>query len=913
MIIMKKNIKIFMFSVVLSALTCSGWSQTDTIPANSEELYKDKTDIAYGKQDKQTISSAISTVSGDDLVKGAVSNFGNTLFGKLPGLFVYQGSGEPGSDSPSLRIRGAYRAPLVIIDGFERDMTNIAPEEVESVSVLKDAAATAIYGMKGANGAILIITKRGRIQKGTIKVSLQSGVQTPQATMGVLGASDYMSYYNQAALNDGLPEKYSAADIAAAGSSPRYPDVDWQDLILKDYTNISKANVEFLGGSEFVRYFVNFGFLYNNGIYKPENPDFNANANVMRMNIRSNIDVSITKSTLFSLDLAGSINRNVNPSFNSSLIWTSLLVLPPNAMNAINPDGSYGGSSLLLNNPLGMLETGGRNTAMDQFLNAGFRLKQDLDAITKGLSVSMGYVLDNGAVNSDGNWRYFQVKQIAPGTGEDYEYYSYRENTQYNQWSNASSTRYASFDADIRYNMPESNGNKLDVLVRAQSDKEYQSNSDLSPYLTNNYGARIQYSKDDKYLLELVASYFGSDQYADGDKYGFFPSASAGWVFSNEDFVHENKTLTYGKLRASYGITGYNRYVNGRYPFVQFYQSGGSFPLGTNWTWFSGIEPDMLANENISWEIAKKINLGIDLELFEKVSFEADYFNTKRSDVLYIDYTHPSVSGATLPYENIGKMTETGFDFKIGYASQNDGFNWYADLMFSYYNNTIDEMGEALNTGEMEYLNQTGNSVTAIYGLESIGYFESDADIQSSPEQTFGTPRVGDLKYADQNNDHIIDSRDRVVIGDWRANIDLGVKLGFTWKNFDAEAFLQGQFNKDINLSGNAMAQPFIYGNAVNEIVAEDGFPTLTLSNMNNYQTSSYWIRKGDFIKLRNFELGYTLPETSLTRLKMEKARVFVRAVNALTLSNWDYTDPEYTSIGYPPMKSYLLGVNLNF
>jgi hypothetical protein len=301
------------------------------------------------------------------------------------------------------------------------------------------------------------------------------------------------------------------------------------------------------------------------------------------------------------------------------------------------------------------------------------------------------------------------------------------------------------------------------------------------------------------------------------------------------------------------------------------------------------------------------------LEILGNISLEADYFVNKRSDVLTIDYTHPSVSGATLPYENIGEMTDTGFDMKIGYASQNDGFNWYTDFMFSYYTNTIDEMGEALNSGELEYLNKTGNSNTALYGLESIGYFQSDADIQSSPEQTFGTPRVGDLKYADQNNDNIIDSRDRVIIGDWRSNIDLGLKLGFTWNNFDAEAFLQGQLNKDINLSGNAMAQPFVNGNAVNEIVAEDGFPTLSLSNMNNYQASSYWIRKGDFLKLRNFEVGYTLPETTLSRLKMEKVRFFVRAVNALTFSDWDYTDPEYTAIGYPPMKSYLLGVNLNF
>ena len=662
---MKNYIKIFMFSVLL-LFVFNGWSQPDTIQVNTENISKKEVHIAYGKQNQEHVSSAISTVSGEELQKGAVSNFGNTLFGKLSGLFVYQNGGEPGSDSPTIRLRGSTQAPLVIIDGFERDMTYIAPEEIESVSALKDASALALYGMKGANGAIVITTKRGRIQEGEIKVSVQSGIQSAQNTMGVLGSADYMNYYNQAATSDGLPAKYSAADISAAGSSPRFPDVNWQDLVLRDYSNISKANVGFLGGSEFVRYFVNFGFLYNNGIYKPENPDFNANTNLTRMNIRSNLDVSITKNTLFSIDLAGSIDKDVNPADNAQRIWTSLLTYPPNAMNAVNPDGSYGGTTLLLNNPMGMLEMSGRNTAVSSFLNASFRLNQKLDFIANGLSGSVGYVIDNGARNADGNWRYFVVKEIAKGTGEDYQYYSYREDTQYNQWSNASSSRYTNLDADLKYKMPEKNGNNLDVLVRFQSDRQYQENSDLFPYVTNNFGARFQYAKNNKYLLEAAASYFGSDQYATDNQYGFFPSVSAGWVFSNEDFVDNDKMISYGKLRASYGITGFNRYVNGRYPFVQFYENGGNFPLGTDWNWFYGIRPDMLANQNIKWEISKKLNVGFELELKEKFTIEADYYTNVRSDVLYIDYTHPSVSGATLPYENIGQLTDTGFDLKFG-------------------------------------------------------------------------------------------------------------------------------------------------------------------------------------------------------------------------------------------------------
>lgn len=910
---MKKYIRSYIFLIVCCAIANQGWSQSDTIPNNKEVISKGKISVAYGEQEKRNLSSSIASVSGEELVKGSISNLGNTLMGRLPGLFVKQGGGEPGNDSPTLRMRGSSHPPLIMIDGFERDMTYISAEEIESVSVLKDASALALYGMKGANGAILITTKRGVIQKGKLSVNIQSGMQTPQNTMGVLDANKYMTMYNQAALNDGLPAKYSADDIAAAGTSPLYPDVNWKDLVIKDFTNITKANVGLTGGSKFIKYFFNVGGLYNNGIYKPENPEMNANVSLMRFNIRSNIDVQITKNTVFSLDLAGSVDKNVHPADNASKLWTSILTLPPNEFNAVNPDGSYGGSYLSHNNPLGMLEYTGDNNSLSRVFNASFKLQQDLGMITEGLSMGLGYALDNGSTNGDGTWRHFLVRQVTGQVGDDYTYESFRENYPYSKWSNAKSNRFIIYTGDITYNMPEKNGNKLNVLLRYQGDQQYRTNSDLSPYLTNNYAGRISYSKDNKYLLELAASYFGSDQYADGKQYGFFPSASAGWVFSNEDFAKNSRYLTYGKVKASYGITGYNRAENGRYPYAQFYNNSGSYRFGTDWASFGGTAPGVLANEDVQWEISNKMNIGVELEMFNKLSLEAEYYQNKRSNVLYVDYTIPSVSGATLPYENIGKLTDTGVDVKLGYTENSKKLKWYADLVFSYYNNTIDEMGESLNTGEMAHLNKTGNSATAIYGYKTVGYFENDTDIQSSPTQTFGSPRVGDLKYKDMNNDNIIDSRDVTVIGDKMANIDLGLRLGASYKNFDIEAMLQGQFNRDINLNGNKLAQPFIYGNAVNEIAEEDGFPTLSLSNMNNYQSSSYWVRKGDFVKLRNIELGYTLGTNVLSSLNMEKVRFFVRGLNVLTMSKWKYTDPEYTSIGYPPMKSYLLGVNIDF
>ena len=910
---MKKYKIICSFFLILFVLSFSGWSQidsTEVIVGTENEV-----SIAYGRQEKQLVSSSVSNITGEELEKSSAITFGNTLFGRLPGLFVVQGGGEPGNDAPSLRIRGANASPLVIIDGFERNMTYLTPEEIESVSVLKDASAVALYGMKGANGAIVITTKRGANQKSKITFSVQSGVQTPVNTIEVLGAKNYMELYNQAALNDGLPAKYSPDDIAAAGTSPRYPDVNWKEEVVRKITNVSKANLGVLGGSDFIRYFVNFGFLYNNGIYKPSNPDMNANANMTRMYLRSNVDLNISKSTVFSMDLAGSIDNKGNPAFSVDEIWDAIYTLPPNAFNVRNPDNSYGGTSLLMNNPVAMLETSGANNSVDHFLNAGFRLRQNFDFLAKGLSASIGYVIDNGANNSDGNWRFFQVRQIAPGSGDDYEYYTYRENAQYNTWSNASSRRFRIFDADLRYDMPETNGNELNFLVRFQSDSEWRQNSDLSPYLTNNVGGRLSYVRNKKYILELSASYYGSDQYAEGNRYGLFPSASAGWVFSNEGFMKSSESLTFGKLKASYGIAGLNPYRSGRYPYTHFYEGGGSFPLGTDWTMFYGLQPGRLANPDIKWEEAEKINVGLELEWFDRLSFATDFYIDKRSDVLYIDYSRFSVTGATLPYENIGRMTNKGFDASLGYASDNasGSFNWYTDVVFSFFDNTIDEMGESVNSGNLAHLNRTGNPLGAIYGYEVVGYFEGTEDIASSPTQMFGEVKEGDLKYRDLSGDGIIDERDMTMIGNQTANIDLGLKAGFSWKNFDFETLFQGQLNRDIVLAGNALYEPFISGNAATEIVLEDGFPTLSLTRMNNYQNSSYWMRNTDFVKLRSLELGYSFPGNRIERLGMDRLRFFFRGMNMLTLSKWKYTDPEFSSVGYPPMKAYYLGVNINF
>jgi TonB-linked SusC/RagA family outer membrane protein len=909
---MKKNTILYSLLVILFAFANRGWAQSDTAVV-VEENGTAKVNIAYGIQEAEKISSAISTVLGQDLLKSSVANFGSTLYGKFPGVFISQGGGEPGYDSPVIRIRGANAAPLVIIDGFERDMTYITPEEIETVSVLKDASALALYGMKGANGAIVITTRRGSQKKGDITFTVQSGLQSPVNTVDVLDARNYMTLHNQASVNDDIQPRYSVEDIASAGTSPRFPDVNWKQEVLRNFSNISRAVLGADGGSEFISYYLNVGFLYNDGIYKPENPDMMSNANLTRLNVRSNVDLKITNSTLFSMDLAGSMNRSAYPAYSASEIWNAIFTLPPNSFNVKNPDGSFGGTSLLMNNPVAMLETSGRNNSIDHFLNAGFRLKQDFDFIAEGLSGNLNYVIDNGANNSDGNWRYFQVRQIAPGVGDLYEYYSFRVPTQYNTWSSARSTRSSLFSADITYNLPATGKSELDVIIRYQGDNQYLSSNDLVPYLVNNYGARVQYAFDKRYMVELAASYYGSDHFAEGNRYGLFPSGSVAWVLSNEGFLSGNTALTFAKIRASYGMNGYNRYVSGRYPFMQYYVGGGGFPLGTGWDWYSGLQAGMLANPDYTWELSNKLNAGLEAELFSNAHISLDYYLDKRSNILYIDYTQPSVAGATLPYENIGKLTNSGIDLRLMYTYESATVNWFTELVGSYFQNTIDEMGEALYTGELSHLNRTGHSVSSIFGYEVIGTFETQDEINDSPVQTFGTPRVGDFKYADQNSDQVIDSRDMKVIADNNANIDLGLRLGFSFRGFDLEALLHGKLNRDIVLDWNKLSQPFVSGNAITEIAQEEGFPPLTLSNLNNYQVSTYWVRNGDFLKIRNLELGYTLPANLASKIRLNSTRFFVRGVNLLSLSQWKYSDPEFTVIGYPPQRTYMCGLNINF
>ncbi|MBN1131926.1 MAG: SusC/RagA family TonB-linked outer membrane protein [Bacteroidales bacterium] len=773
---------------------------------------------------------------------------------------------------------------------------------------MKDASAMALYGMKAANGVIVIVTRRGIQQKNRIDVTIQSGLQSPVNTIDLLDAKDHMTLYNQAALNDGLPEKYSRSEIEAAGTSPLYPDVDWKGEALKKISSVSRANLTVNGGSQFIRYLVDFGFLYNNGIYKPSNTVLKSDAQLRRLNLRSNFDLQVTKSTLFSMDLYGAVDDRNQPAQYPDNIWYALYTIPPNAFNVMNPDGSYGGTSILTNNPIAMIEASGNSHSNTRFLNAGFHLKQDLGDLINGLSASIGYYIDNSTSISDGKWRNFMVSQIAPGgTG----YYSYGEDTEYYEWSSSDGSRFTGFDAGLVYNMPEEKNHSLQALARFQSDQEWQTNADLTPYLTRNLGARIIYAYKKRYVLQLASSYYGSEQYPEKNRYGLFPSVALGWVFSNEDFITESAYLSYGKLKFSYGVTGRNPYANGRYPYYQYYVNGGVYPLGSDWSLLYGYQPGMLANPGIKWETSRMMNIGLELELFDKVSLESDFFIDKRSDVLFINYRHPSVLGVNLPYENIGKLTNIGTDGRIGYENSGNAIKWHADLLWTFCTNTIDEMGEALNEGELSNLNRTGNPVNAIYGYEVDGYFGSSPE--GAPYQTFGPAREGDLKYRDQNNDNIIDARDMTMIGDGSANIDLGLSAGMTYAGFDFEILFQGQFSRDVLLSGNPLYQPFVYGNAATEYALKEDFPRLTLSNMNNYQPSSYWVENINFLKLRNLELGYSLNGRLVQKLSIHSFRIFVRGINLLDLSNWDYSDPEFFEIGYMPMRVYYFGINISF
>ena len=874
------------------------------------------------------VTRSVTTIGTSDLDKSVSSNFGTKLPGRLAGLTATQTNNEPGVESVSLYSRGigtfgSGRSLLVVVDGFESFYDQLLPEEIETISLLKDAAAVSMYGMRGANGVLLITTKRGKEGPLKINFSAQTGLETPQRLPDFLGSYDYARLYNEALSNDGLPRLYSESDLSAyqSGNDPYfYPDVNWHDQLLRNFAPASKANLTVSGGQKGVRYFVMLGYSYRSGILKKtaNETDFSSNSNNGQFNIRSNVDIDLSKRLVASVNMGFSLSNKENPAADyASTLLSRISLVPPNAFPVINPNGTYGGNSLYTNPWGDMLETGSY-TSNYRTSQSAIRLTHQLDMIAEGLSVSVAASFINFFRGFSSKSRTYDRYAMVKDVSGNIDYRQFGEPTslssvenQFGQW------RSAGFQAFLNYQ--KNTGNNLIDVSFGYDMNNSALVGERSDFRHLGVNGRIAYAHQMKYIGEISLGYYGSNGFREGERFGLFPAVSIGWLVSNEDFLKSNAVVDYLKLKASFGISGNNAVGSQRFMYNQYYVAQGSYIFGSQAV--QGYNETTIANPGLTWEKKREINFGFDASFINCLNFNFDLFWQNRYDILASPESMiPEFVGMRTPQLNVGKVDNRGFEALLGYQSKQKGdLSFFADLNVWYARNKITSIPETRKLDE--YQLQEGRRVGQPFLLQDIGFFRNESDVANSPFQNFASVQAGDIKYKDQNNDGIVDDRDYYPIGYTSIpELTFGLTAGAQYKNVYLNVFFQGVTNRTVYLSGsdfyafqnNGKISSIALDRWTSDTHESAKYPRLSSqNNINNFLGSSFWQRDGSFIKLRNIEFGYHFPSSITRKIGLEGATVFINGTN---LHTWDYVkiaDPEILS-GYPAMRAFNLGVKIN-
>jgi len=920
---------LFVGQVNLSAQDSSITDTAKVIQISSELI-----DIAFGKQSKREITSAISTITSGVLLKNTVSNVGNALSGRLPGLTAVQQSGEPGSDLASLFIRGRnsynVNSPLILVDGFETDFQQLSLYEIESISILKDAASLALYGQKGANGAILVTTKRGKEGQTRITFNLYGGMQNPQKMPDLLDSYEYATLYNEALQNDGLPALYSQSDLThfQTGDQPyTHPNNNFFDQLIRQNSNLIQGDLGLSGGNQSVKYFVSMNYMQNGGLYNYTdlNEGYSTQASLSRYNLRTNLDVAITDKLSAKIDVSGRLDDRHYPGSGAAEIWNGMYNTPPLAYPMINPNGTIGGNQQYTNNPYGLLTASGYQSSSERNLNVSVRLKYDLSDWLKGLSAGINGSVSNWMRANDNKSRTFAVYALQQAA-DVFTYTKIGENSALSWVTGSGHTNRNSFEGNLNYEAKKDD-HALSAMLLYHMDRYVVRGSHIRQG-HQGFSGRVHYGYKDRYFAEISAGYYGSEVFKDGNRFGLFPAGALAWIVSEEDFMKNSLPfINYMKLRGSYGLAGSNTSFTGisvsdRIYFNQYYAGATAYAFGPSVsTNVAGRQEGRLANPGITWDKAAKADVSVEMTLFNHVNFMFDYFNERRSDILTVDNSIPGTLGFSngrLPWRNGGEVKNHGYETTLEYFGSAGDFKYSLGTGLWFNRSEIVKRPD-LTIYPDEYRNAVGKPVGQIFGLEAIGYYESDADVDNYPKQFFGIVGQGDVIYKDMNGDNMIDDNDKKPIGytdipEFTYNFDLNLQ----YKNIDFALFFQGVANSSVMLGsyfipfstkGNAFDYAFDRWNSTNQNAA---FPRLsTVANANNNQSSTIWLRSADYLKLRNMELGYTLPDRLLKSMKIDNVRFFVRGMNLFSFNKEiDFMDPENLS-GYPSMKSVSLGVNV--
>ena len=789
----------------------------DIVLKSSNTLLEEVQVVAYGAQKKVTLTGSISSVNTDELLKVPTASIGNMLSGVLSGVSSIQSSGQPGGDDPDVFIRGISTLntmnakPLYLVDGVERSFFQIDPNEVENITILKDASSTAVFGVRGANGVIIVTTKRGKEGKAKINASFSYGIQTPTRMPEFVNSYDYATFLNEAYTNDGKDPKFTPEAVEAfrTHSNPIiYPDTDWMELLFKSSAPQTQGNVNISGGTERVRYFISMGMLDQKGFFKNHDTRYDANFNFNRYNYRANLDIDFTKTTLVAINMGGRVEKRNFPRSGDDInqLFRRIYWATPFSGPGI-VDGKWikGNSQYLpvgLSDGLGNIYGRGYGSKTTNVVNLDLALTQKLDFITKGLQFKIKVAYNSGydhtkeratSIESYQPWYRKDVTWMEHPAGSDPNEVVYIQDGEAGLISYAESFgksrdwyAEASFDWKRDFDL-----HHLSALALYNQSKTYYPDSDY-PGIPRGYVGlvgRVTYDYDNKYLIEGNVGYNGSENFAPGNRYGFFPAVSGGWVLTQEEFLKDNPVVNFLKIRASYGIVGNDRYhpygtgFMDRFLYLpNSYFIGSGYQFGTGTSWSPGAYEKSFGNSGLSWEKSAKQNYGIDFSLFnQKLSGSIDYFYEKRTDILAKASTDPIIHAMSLPVLNLGIVSNKGVELNLKWNHKINSFRYWTNLNVSYAKNKIVYQDEV--PSEYTYTLKTGHPVGQPFGLKVRGfYYEGMEDVADHSYVL----KEGDVVYEDLNHDGKIDDNDKTAIGyPSYPLLNAGLTLGFEYKGFD--------------------------------------------------------------------------------------------------------------------------------
>ena len=894
---------------------------------------------------REQSTSAVSVITSESTNKRSAKNIGNSILGQGSGLISLQNSGNYAGINPTFYIRGMQsldgNTPLFVVDGIERDIQYISAEEVESVSVLKDAAATALYGYKGANGVVLITTKRGKFNSKEIKVNLDHAINFMAHKPKFVDAQTYAKAMNEAYANDGFENpRYTQEEVDAFGSGKYpylYPNVNWVDETFRNHSVTNMLNASFTGGGEKFKYYALLDLQYDNGFVK--NPDthegYSTNNKYVKGNLRMNMDMILSKNTTMKVNLLGVLAESNAPGSSANL-WDMVYSLPSAAFAVKGEDGKWGGNSTWAGtvNPVAQSQDAGYSRNHNRGIYTDLTIRQELPAVLKGLAVQGRIAYDhfsNIYENYSKTYVYGSPTVADWLNGEPQLGKAFTGGSESDLGASISTnsfTRRFHIDASADY---QNTFGAHSIYSQLKYDYEFSDEFAINSTLyRQNISWYTHYGLLDRYFLDLALVESGSNRLAPGSKWALSPTVSAAWVLSKENFMKNLNWVDFLKLRASYGIiqTDILPESGWMYYMQQYQTTGGTYPFNSGFqSDFGRTYLDAIATSGLTREKAAKFNAGVDATLFGGLDFSFDGFYQRRSNIwVSTAGKYSSELGVDAPYEGDGIVDSWGWEASLDYNKQIGDVKFNIGANIDYYRSQIKEQDEAPKL--YPNLVSTGHRVSQLFGYKAIGFFKDQADIDASKPQLLGsTPRPGDIKYEDVNGDGQIDTNDKTAIGysTVAPEIYYNIHLGVEWKGLGVDAMFQGTGRYSGVLSTKSMYKPLVGNTTISQYYYDNRwtpetagtakFPALSsTSNANNYNTNTLWMFDRSFFKLRNIEVYYNFPKAMLAKTKLlNAAKLYVRGVDLFSFDHLDESDPEVFGATNPLNRSIVAGLSVTF